>query len=202
MPRPRNSDERRAQITRGLMAVMAKRGYEGASVADVARHAGLTPGLVHYHFRNKLEILVEVVRALAADHLAAVDLALAAARTPRAQVEAFINVHLGTGQANPEALACWVLVTAEAVRERRVQREVATVLGQLAGRLLAIVEGGIAARSFACSDAPAAASALLAAVQGYFVLSATAREIIPAGSAAASTLAMADGLLRPRGGRW
>jgi hypothetical protein len=38
----------------------------------------------------------------------------------------------------------------------------------------------------------------VAAIQGYLVLAATARCAIPKGSAAASTKAMADGLLKPK----
>lgn len=202
MARRSNTDERRGQIVRGLMAVMATHGYEGASVADVAARAGLTPGLVHYHFKNKLEILVELVRELARDHLALVDRALGAARDASGELKTFIDVHLGTEQhANPEALACWVLATAEGVRDRRIKREVEHVLVELASRLEAIITRGIAAKQFARTDARAAAAALLASIQGYFVMSATARDVIPSGSAARSTLAMAHGLLRPPGGR-
>ena len=89
---------------------------------------------------------------------------------------------------------------AEAVRDRRVHREVERVLGELAGRLEAIIARGIAAKELGRTDARSAAAAILAAIQGYFVLSATARDVIPAGSAARATLAMAQGLLRPRGG--
>lgn len=203
MPRPSNTDERRSQIVHALITVMAKHGYDGASIADVAAHAGLTTGLVHYHFKNKLEILIEVVRALAASHAAAVDAALATTDEPTAQLDAFIDVHLGTGQhANPAALACWVLVTAEAVRQPRIHREVERVLGEMAERLITIISRGQAAKQFGKVDARAAAAALLATIQGYFVLSATAREVIPPGSAAKSARLMAQGLLNPtRGGR-
>ncbi len=198
MPRPSNTDERRSQIVHALITVMAKHGYDGASIADVAAHAGLTTGLVHYHFKNKLEILIEVVRALAASHAAAVDAALATTDEPTAQLDAFIDVHLGTGQhANPAALACWVLVTAEAVRQPRIHREVERVLGEMAERLITIISRGQAAKQFGKVDARAAAAALLATIQGYFVLSATAREVIPPGSAAKSARLMAQGLLNP-----
>ena len=40
---------------------MADRGYERASVTAIAKAAGLTPGLVHYHFHNKKEILLALV---------------------------------------------------------------------------------------------------------------------------------------------
>ena len=56
MSRPSNTEARRGQIVDAMVQVLAREGYEGASVQAVARVAGLAPGLVHYHFRRKLEI--------------------------------------------------------------------------------------------------------------------------------------------------
>ena len=67
MPRPSNTDERRAQIADALKRVMARKGYDGATVNDIAAEADLTPGLVHYHFRNKLEILLTEIVKIEAD---------------------------------------------------------------------------------------------------------------------------------------
>ncbi|NVB77499.1 MAG: TetR/AcrR family transcriptional regulator [Kofleriaceae bacterium] len=201
MSRASNTDSRRAQIVQALVDVMAKQGYDGASIADIAKRAGLAPGLVHYHFKNKLEILVEAVRALAAAHARALDGALATADADdaAAQLVAFIDVHLGLGaHADPDALACWVLVSAEALRERRVRIEVEAALADLTRRVIAIVERGRASGQFQCSDAGAVAAALVAMIQGYFTVAATARELIPSGSAAPCALRMAEGLVRPK----
>lgn len=201
MGRTSNTDTRRAQIVDGLAVVMAKRGYDGASIAEVARHADLAPGLVHYHFKNKLEILIELVRTLGADHARALDAAMAAtdADDAAARLVAFIDVHLGLGaHADPKALACWVLVTAEALRERRVRLEVERLLCELTRRLTEIIDRGNTRRQLACSEPAAAAGALVALIQGYFTVAATARELIPPGSAGPSALRMAEGLVRPK----
>src|SRR5688500_4811014 len=106
MARPSNTEERRHQILDALLRVMARKGYDGAAVTDVAAEAGLTPGLVHYHFENKLEILIELLRRLVARHEEALDRALEAAdRSPPAQLAAFIDFHLSLGPtADPDAL--------------------------------------------------------------------------------------------------
>jgi TetR/AcrR family transcriptional repressor of bet genes len=200
MPRPSNTEERRAQITRGLTAVMAKRGYDGASVADVARAAGLTPGLVHYHFKNKEEILLAALAALLVRHDERLEARLAeAGGEPNAEVEAFIDFHLGLGaDADPEALSCWILISGEALRNAKVRARFERGVEGMVERLAQIVAGGVARRAFTCASVPAAASALVATIQGYFVLAATARRTIPKGSAAAATKQMAAGLLSPR----
>ena len=120
MPRPSNTEERRAQIVDGLIAVMARQGYERASVAAIAAEAHLVPGLVHYHFESKLEILLALVEVLharlrerTARLLAGVD-----PEDPHARLAAFLDAHVATGTgADPQAVACWVAIAAEAVRE-------------------------------------------------------------------------------------
>jgi AcrR family transcriptional regulator len=48
-------------IIEAASKVLAEKGYEKASIKDIAREAGITPGLVHYYFRNKEEILSELL---------------------------------------------------------------------------------------------------------------------------------------------
>src|SRR6187549_3675127 len=98
MARPSNTEERREQITRALVKVMARRGYDGASIGDIAKAARLTPGLVHYHFKSKQEILLEALGGLVARHEANLDARLErAGGDPAAEVAAFIDLHLGLG---------------------------------------------------------------------------------------------------------
>lgn len=199
MPRPSNTEERREQITRALMKVMAKRGYDGASIADVAKTARLTPGLVHYHFKNKQEILLAALRELVVHHDTGLDARLAAAaEDPVEEVAAFIDFHLGLGaDADPEVLACWILLSGEALREPKVRVQFEKAIEATVRRLAEIIQAGVERQVFTCESVAAAASALVAAIQGYFVIAATAREVIPKGSAAASTKHMAEGLLHP-----
>lgn len=200
MARPSNTGVRRAQIAGALLKVMAKRGYDGASVADIARAAKLTPGLVHYHFATKQEILLAAIAELVARHDAGLKGRLGeAGEDPAAQIAAFIDFHLGLGAyADPEALAVWILLGGEALRQPEVRREYAAALTAWIATLAGIVRRGAKERAFECHSPEAAASALVAAIQGYFALAATAREAIPKGSAAASTLRMAEGLLHPK----
>lgn len=200
MARPKNTAERRAQITAGLLRVMARKGYEGASVAEVAAEAGLAPGLVHYHFRNKLEILLSLLDTMVARQRERLERKLAASG-PEAmeQVEAFLDGLLALGpDRDPEALACWIALSGEALRERAVQRRFEAVVAELAGRLACVISRGVEQGELSCEDPASAAAGLMAAVQGYYVLGATARRVIPKGSAAPAARRMAAGLLKRR----
>ncbi len=199
MARPSNTEERRSQIANGLMKVMAKRGYDGATIADVASAARLTAGLVHYHFKDKREILLVALADLMARHDARLARAVAlAGGDPVKEVDAFIDSHLGLGaDADPQALACWILLSGEALRDAKVRTEYEKAIAGTVARLTAAIERGIERSVFRRGDAQTAASALVATIQGYFVLATTARSVIPRGSAAEATRRMAAGLLAP-----
>ncbi len=197
MARPSNTAARQAQITRALRKVMAQHGYDGASIADIAKAARLTPGLVHYHFENKQQILLAALKELVVEHEARLAAKLSQSNgDAHVELGLFVDFHLGLGaDADAEALACWILLSGEALREFKVRVEFERALQAMANRLTELILRGVTQRVFVCDAPEAAASALLATVQGYFVLVASARSVIPKGSAATATKRMAQGLL-------
>lgn len=188
---------RRTEIAEALLSVMAERGYDGATIAQIAAAAGIRPGLVHYHFTDKREILRAAIELLAGRHRARLDAALeASAPEPPARLRAFIEAHLALDEgAQSSALAAWIWMSAEALRDEDTRKAVEAVWVELEARLRTLIEEGVEHGWFGTVDADAAPAALLAAVQGYFVLSATAPALVPRGSAVRSVLTMTRGLL-------
>jgi TetR/AcrR family transcriptional repressor of bet genes len=203
MGRRPNTRERRAQVVDALIDVMAERGYEGASVAAVAARAGLTAGLLHYHFESKQAILLAVIEELTGRHLARLDEHLSsAAGRPLEQLAALLDLHLAAGaDADAKGLACWIVIGAEALRQPEVQGAYRQTLEEITKRLAAVVQAGIEQGVFQCADARSATAAMMALIQGYYALAATARETIPRGSAATAARDMARGLLGISPGR-
>ncbi len=52
---------RRSQIVHAAASVLGRQGYAATSLKDVAREAKVAPGLLHYYFESKEELLLEVV---------------------------------------------------------------------------------------------------------------------------------------------
>lgn len=197
MGRPSNKEERREQIAEALMRVMATAGYDGASVATVAREAGLTPGLVHYHFQSKLQILLHMLHQIGEAHRSRLASALdVVGEDPRARFEAYIDAHLAVGAtADPNAMATWVMLGGEALRNEEVCAAYGRALQQNASTLRQIIDAGVARGAFTCPDPAGATAAFVALIQGYFEVAATARSLIPRGSAASAARLAAVGLL-------
>lgn len=57
MPAPESlSREKRSAILEGAGRVFASHGYEGASMADITRAAGVSKGTIYHHFTGKAEL--------------------------------------------------------------------------------------------------------------------------------------------------
>jgi TetR/AcrR family transcriptional repressor of bet genes len=204
MGRPKNTEQRRAEIVEGMLEVMAERGYDGASVQAIAKAAGLTGGLVHYHFGNKREILVALVEALAARLRARYDARVGegdgegdgegeSGADPWCALDAFIDAHLALGpDADPRAVACWVAIGAEALRDEQVRRVYQRAVERQRSTLEALVTR--CCPELDRDERRRRAAVLLAAMQGAYQLAAVT-DVIPAGSAAPTVKAAARGVL-------
>jgi TetR/AcrR family transcriptional regulator, transcriptional repressor of bet genes len=195
VPRPSNTQLRRRQIVEALLSVMAERGYDGASTQAIARRAGLAPGLIHYHFASKQEILLEAVRELArVAERRFEDLARPAA-TPRERLRAFIDARLAVGKgASAAAVAGWVIVGAEAVR----QPEVKAAHEEIIRAQLAVLEALLrdhAGGALTRREARHLAAIVLAAIEGAFQLSVSARDVMPTGYAAKALMDLVESRL-------
>jgi TetR/AcrR family transcriptional regulator, transcriptional repressor of bet genes len=195
MARPSNTEERRAQIVGGLMSAMAERGYEGASIPDIARAAGLSPGLVHYHFENKQEILLVLVERLAQALRERFERRARGASSPRARLYAFLDAHVALGDdANPRAVACWVTIGAEAVRQKEVRTAYRRATRRALEELEQLVAEVLRDERRSPEGGEQMAAALMAAIYGCYQL-ASAAQAAPRGFAAPMLRRMADGLL-------
>ena len=59
--RPKLSDSAddaatRRKILAAALKTFSQRGFEGASIADIARIDGVSPPLIHYYFKNKMDL--------------------------------------------------------------------------------------------------------------------------------------------------
>jgi len=84
-----------AAILRAAASLMARRGYHGASMRDVARAVGLQMASLYHHFGSKQELLVLIMRDVMRDLSAAVEEAVdAAGDDPRDRLAAAITAHV------------------------------------------------------------------------------------------------------------
>ena len=202
MGRPSNTAERREQIVEGLLSAMSKGGYAEASVAEIAREAGLAPGLVHYHFANKQEILVALIERLVSGLDARVANGLERlereppAASARARLYVVVDAHVALGpESDPRAVAAWVVIGAEAVRLKEVRGLYTRAIQGWLARLEGLVRAALREEGRATLHAKRIAAGILSAIEGAYLLSAASPATLPRGFASPMLRRMTDGLL-------
>jgi TetR/AcrR family transcriptional regulator, transcriptional repressor of bet genes len=195
MPRPSNTETRRQQIVEGLMSVMSTSGYGGATIPLIAKAAGLTTGLVHYHFDTKQSILIELVNYL----VRLVDERFAEISTDAksaAHLTNYINANLAYGKgADPVAVACWISIGAEAVNQPEVRLAYQQATKHRLTTLENICEQILRAENRKIQKKREIALGIIAAIEGSYHLLVAAPELIPRGFAAPIVNDMARGLI-------
>ena len=185
MPRQSNTEERRAAIVKALLAAIGEHGYAKATVQVIARHAGLAPGLIHYHFGSKGEILVELMKTMSEFAAARYAELARGTATPEKKLLAYLHSRLGKGDGgNPEAVSAWVMIGAEAVRDTEVRALFSAIIADEIALARALIADCLAAQGKRTRRAGELAVALLAFMEGAFQLSSAAREVMPVGYAA------------------
>src|SRR5579872_4298753 len=58
---PKAVEDRKEQILDAAMRVFAQKGFTRATNKDIAREAGITPGLIYYYFESKEAVFKEIV---------------------------------------------------------------------------------------------------------------------------------------------
>jgi AcrR family transcriptional regulator len=86
--------DRADSILRAAKTVFSEKGYEGSSIADIARAADVSDGLVYRYFRNKRDLLYHVLRVFYERILVDLERHVMAETTFEAQLRELIRRHL------------------------------------------------------------------------------------------------------------
>lgn len=107
-PRTRSRDLRRAQVIEATIQCLAERGFSRTKLTDVAARAGISHGLVLFHFQSKENLLAETLDFLSEEYRQNWQAALnAAGETPEARILALIEADFNPAVCTPHRLAAW-----------------------------------------------------------------------------------------------
>jgi AcrR family transcriptional regulator len=113
--RKASKEIRRQQLIEATIDVMARKGYSGTTMLDVAKAAGLSSGIVNFHFETKEKLLVETLKYLADEYRANWHKALTAGGDdPAEQLRALLFSDFNPEICSPRKLAAWCAFWAEA----------------------------------------------------------------------------------------
>jgi AcrR family transcriptional regulator len=131
-------EETRERLLDAAARVFELKGYEGATVAQIAKEAGVSSGAIYAHYSGKAELLVDALKAHRERAVAAV---LAAdGRTDAPAVLLALASRLGTAEQPPTALLAEALLASR--RDAELAQVLAAALGERERLMAALIAGG------------------------------------------------------------
>lgn len=136
--RTEKREKRRRQLIEATMKCIGKKGISGMTLADVARTAGLSQGIVNLHFESKDNLLRETLESLAGDYRSQFERALERAGPSAAdRLQALLELDLKPSVCQRSKLAVWFAFWGE-VGSRPTYRRICDDLDRYYDR---VVEG-------------------------------------------------------------
>jgi AcrR family transcriptional regulator len=105
------AEETRGQIIQAASLVFARRGYEGASIAEITAEAGLSSGPIYAHYGSKAELFMATLRAHTRDQVNGI-----VGRGGGTFLDALASAGAGLDQRSPTL--DWLLIEAILVGQR------------------------------------------------------------------------------------
>src|SRR3954454_10145777 len=121
---PENAADRRQQMLHAAAALIAAQGYGETRIADVARRAKVSPGLVVYYFGSKDRLLVEALRYCDEKFYATGEEVIWQPHPLTARIETLVKLTFGpdTGTELPGVWGLWLDLWAQAYRHPEVAK--------------------------------------------------------------------------------
>jgi TetR/AcrR family fatty acid metabolism transcriptional regulator len=102
VPTTQKSPGKRARILDAAVRVFAKSGFFSATVAEIAREAGVADGTIYLYFKGKDDLLLQLVQQKMGELLAQVKAAVEAESDAPKKLKRFITLHCQLVEKNPE----------------------------------------------------------------------------------------------------
>lgn len=154
-----------ARILDAAVALFAERGYEAATMQDVAASIGMTAPALYYYYDSKQDLLFEVIESNLARIVSRIESLTAATATE--ELTAFVREHTRfqlEGVAGARVYNAMFLGTSTmyAALSRSQQARITALRQRFRGRLDAILERGLATREFRIEDRMVTAMGIIA----------------------------------------
>ncbi len=113
MGRKSKAVERRSQITEAMYRCICKYGLHGSTIKKVAEEAGVQPGLLHHYFKDRSEIIEELIEKLTDEVAAKGEAQLNPKHSSEKQFNTMINFLFGKEAINEDQIHffynCWAV---------------------------------------------------------------------------------------------
>ncbi len=121
MGRKSLATQRREQIIRALNRCISKYGLQNTSIKKIAEEAGVQPGILHHYFKDRDEIVEELVRKIVDEMTASYLAEIGDHSDPETRFKKAVEFMFGPQMVNTEYASFFYDCWAEARRNERIR---------------------------------------------------------------------------------
>ena len=156
-------------LLRSAYQLMSQRGVHRVALEDIAEQAGVSKGLVLYHFKTKERLTLATMRWVLSVTASRIRSAMATARSPEAKVVAMLDAIWVGPDTNRGFYLTYLDLAAHAARNATFT-ELSETFHSIVDALYAdAVRAGVVEGAFAVDDVDEAAAVVRAIIDGLFI---------------------------------
>ncbi|MHA3683018.1 TetR/AcrR family transcriptional regulator [Leucobacter sp. HY1908] len=169
MVRPSVEDERRAQIMAATRRVMVQRGVAMLRVADVAREAKVSPGIVHYYFASKDDLIRETFEDNFASSVERRASLLAQKLPVDEKLQLLLDTYVPKDDVTSESWHVWLELWVGALQDEQLRRVNDAAYDEWRRLIGGLIDEGVEQGVFVSPDPASAVNKLIAMLDGLAV---------------------------------
>jgi AcrR family transcriptional regulator len=160
---------RRLQLTKAAYKVVSRKGYYNFTIKDIAREAGLSTGLVHYYFKNKQDLLLNLLKEINLNIRSYLNKELVKLQDPRDKLIAYIDQAFSLIEKEKEYFYVLIDFWTQVNHNPRMRQANSRLLQSYRDECAAILKEGISAGIFKEMDVAFTATAIVSILQGTMI---------------------------------
>jgi AcrR family transcriptional regulator len=160
---------RRAQLTRAAYKVVGQKGYYDFTIRDIAREAGLSTGLVHYYFKNKEDLLLNLLKEINRNMLIILNKAIGASEDPQEKLNIFMNQAFNVVRNEKDYFYIVIDFWTQVNKNERMKRANTKLFKSYRDEISKILEEGMESGVFRNMDVNYTSIVIISIIQGMII---------------------------------
>jgi len=167
MGRKKLTDERRRQILVGIFHAVVKKGYANCTITEISEAANLSRGILHYYFKNKKEMLLELMTSLGNIHYEGLVQLLGETEDVREKIKSIVRFHyMDESKPFHDTAGVWVEFWGQAPHDTEVREIIRNIQARLRKLVADLIEEGMEQGVFREVDSYNTASVIMSMMEG------------------------------------
>jgi TetR/AcrR family fatty acid metabolism transcriptional regulator len=160
---------RRGQLTRAAYKVVGQKGYYDFTIRDIAREAGLSTGLVHYYFKNKEDLLLNLLKEINTNMTVILNKAISKSDDPREKLNIFMTQAFDLVKNEKDYFYIVIDFWTQVNKNERMKRANIKLFKSYRDEIIKILKEGIDKGAFMKMDLDYTAAVIISIIQGMII---------------------------------